>query len=43
MNSDEELVTKIRNANNVGYRIEIHAIGEFTWRDQEIVLMMLLV
>ncbi|CAH0487558.1 unnamed protein product [Peronospora farinosa] len=28
MNSDEELVTKISKANNAGYRVEIHAIGD---------------
>ncbi|RQM08966.1 hypothetical protein DD237_006630 [Peronospora effusa] len=43
MNSDEELVTKISKANNAGYRVEIHAIGECCWKDQEDVLMVLLI
>lgn len=29
MNSDESLVKKISDANNAGYRVEIHAIGTF--------------
>ncbi|CAH0519820.1 unnamed protein product [Peronospora belbahrii] len=28
MNSDEDLVKKISDANNAGYRVEIHAIGD---------------
>ncbi|KAL4101745.1 hypothetical protein PRIC1_005493 [Phytophthora ramorum] len=28
MNSDEDLLKKIRDADNAGYRVEIHAIGD---------------